>query len=281
MKNCFFVLLFCAYGMRSFSQDSNSSGSFSISANFSAVPSMKINGTDTGYQNALSLAPALNYRGKSGWGLSYAPALLLSGAHPGIYMHTVSGGYEQYGKKNFDLAFNYSHFFFSANSSVPSTPIHNELYVYMAYTKTWLQPTISGSIGFGRNTGQTSSPAFDIGLVGGFGHDFSFDDKGPFTSIDLTPSILVNAGTNEYFSFLSASKYISHTKKFGSYVKKGGKGNASSSAQSLAVRNLELDLESSFEFGSFSIEPSGSLYMPLPGPGSVDGYWQLNLRYHF
>lgn len=280
MKNLVFTLLLCSSSMFLFSQDSTKSASLSISTTFSQVPIIKIVGSDTSYQNAYSLAPAIKFKSKSGLGFRYSPAIVVSGTNPGIYMHTISGGYEKFGI--IDLVINFSHFFFSKKRNVPYSPINNELYFSLSYNKAWIQPIFSSSFGFGKNTDTaSSSSAYEVGLVFGLSHDFSLEDVGVFNYIDITPSLILNAGTNEYFSFLNTSKYISNTSNFDSYVKKGPKEN-SSFLTGLGIRNLELNLETSFEIGSFSVRPVGSLFLPISGTDkSMDGYWQVILKYRF
>ena len=281
MKIFAFVLVSIISCISCFSQDSTSSRSLSVTSNFSTVPVSQITGTDTGYHNALSISPSLNFRGRNGWGVSYSPGIVTSGSNPGIYMHTISAGYQNKGYKNVDLSFTYSHFFISKNANIPFTPLHNEVYFSADYTKKWLQPEISGSIGFGRSANTASSFAYDISFSGGVAHEFSWEDVGIFSYIGITPSVLMNAGTNEYFSLLRASKYLS-TKKFDSFVKNDTKEKSSntSSTPNFAFRNIELHLETTFKAGSFSITPSGALFLPVTGIAkSIDGYWQVSLKY--
>ena len=281
MKIFAFVLISIISYISCFSQDSTTSRSLSITANFSTVPVTQITGTDTGYHNALSISPSLNFRGRRGWGISYSPAIVTSGPNAGIYMHTVSAGFQNKGYKNLDLSFTYSHFFISKNANIPFTPIHNEIYLSADYTKKWLQPVISGSFGFGRSANTTSSFAYDISFSGGVTHEFGWEDVCIFSHIGISPSLLMNAGTNEYFSLLRASKYLS-TKKFDSFVKNDTKEKSSntSSTPNLRFRNIEMHLETTFKAGSFSITPSGALFLPVSGiDKSIDGYWLISLKY--
>ena len=279
MKNYLLAGLFTLLTFFSFAQDSTKSGAISISVNFSGVPIVNISGIDTSYQNALSISPAISLRSKGGWGISYSPSIVTSGNTSGIYMHTLSAGYERYGKKNFDLAFNYTRHIFTNKTSVPYTPLNNEIYSSVSYTKTWLEPVLSTSIGFGKDSGNVS--AHDIGLAGGMTHDFSWEDKGIFSEIEATPSVLLNAATNGYFSFLQVSDYISHSYNFTKYAKKGGKRNGAKT--SLELSNVELNMETSFEMGSFSIHPSGSIVLPVSSgtDNAMYGYGEVSLQYHF
>ena len=113
----------------------------------------------------------------------------------------------------------------------------------------------------------------------------------------MTPSVLLNAGTNEYFSFLKLSKYISHSNNYKSIVKNPhasnkGRGNSgrstttttststSTPSQTISVNNIEVNLESTVEHGSISVRPAASIYVPVSS-SKLSGYWELNFSYYF
>ncbi|GAC1482515.1 MAG: hypothetical protein NVS1B13_05890 [Flavisolibacter sp.] len=285
MKFCYFIIVFITISILGFSQDSTKNGSSSISINFSGVPVQQISGIDTSFKNDLSISPVLDLRTNSGWGVSYSPSIVTSAVKSGLYMHSITAGYEQYGKHNMDLVFNYNHYIFTNKTSVPFSPINNELFFSIAYSKNWIKPVFSLSYGFGKDSANVA--VHDIGLVAGLSHGFNWEDKGIFSNIDITPSILLNAGTNGYFSFLHASKYLSRSSNFARYVKKGGGGSGrkrqTSTSPSFDLSNIELNMETSFEMGSFSINPSGSLFFPMSSgtDNSTYGYAQVSLKYHF
>ena len=182
-----------------------------------------------------------------------------------------------------DLVFNYNHFIFTNKTSVPTSPLNNEIYFKIAYSKNWIKPLFATSIGLGKDSAGNS--IHDIGVVAGISHDFNWGDKGIFSNIDFTPAILLNGGTNGYFSFLSSSKYISHSHNFSKLVKHGGgkKKPNSTTPSSFSVSNVELNMEAAFEMGSFSIRPSGSLFVPVSSgtDNSTYGFVEISLQYHF
>ena len=279
MKNYFFALVLILSSISGFTQDSLGSRASSISLNFSGVPTAQISGPDTTYQNSLSISPVLDLRSKSGWGITYSPGIITSGKKPGIYMHTISAGYDGFGKRNFGMSFNYSHFFFTNKTSVPYSPIKNEIFISFGYSRTWLKPLFIASIGFGKDSGN-SVAAHEIGLAGGISHDFGWKDKSIFSYIGISPSLMLNAATNEYFSFLRASKYISNSINFPKYLKSKTK---SGDRQNLSLSNIELNLATDLEKNSFSIHPTASIFLPVSSgtDNSPYGYWQVSLQYHF
>jgi hypothetical protein len=279
MKAYAAAVLFTLSSICSFAQNKDQKGTSAAGLKFSSVPVVSILGEDTSYQNALSISPFLVLRSKKGWGISYSPSMITSGQRTGLYMHSLSGGYERYGDKSFDLAFNYTHHFFTNKTSVPYTSLNNEIYFSLAYSKTWLKPSLSASIGFGRDSNSLSS--HDIGLATGVSHDMSWDDVGLFSSIDVSPSVMLNAGTNGSFSFLQTSAYLSHNRHFVKYVKKHGRGGSTKAGFDLS--NVELTIEASLEIGAFSLHPTGAIVFPLHSGSdqNVFGYGELSFQYAF
>ena len=235
---------------------------------------------DTSYKNALSISPSIGLRSKGGWSIAYSPSFVTSGNRSGIYMHNLTAGFERYGSKSFDLDFHYSHFFFTNKTSVPYSPLTNEVYFSIAYAKAWIKPVLSASFGFGKDSNNVS--ANDIELAGGIAHEMSWEKQGIFSQIEVNPSVLLNAGTNGYFSFLQVSQYFSHSHNFSKYVKKGGKRKGAAT-NSFELSNLEFNLETNFEMGSFSIRPSGSIVLPLSSgtDNSMYAYGEISIQYHF
>lgn len=293
MKKLSIALLLLAFASYSKAQDSTKKWQPSIGINFTTVPTINISGTDTSFKNTLSIAPTFSFRSQGGFGIAYSPVFVAGGSNPGIFMHTVTIGLEQYSKKNFDLVAEYSHFFFTGNSSLPTTPISNEVILAAKYKRLWLRPVLSAGIGFGTNKEVSpSTGAYDIELAAGVSHSFNWDINN--FSFNVSPSVLVNAGTNEYFSFLKLSKYISHSNNFNKIVKNPHASNrgrnstpptttTTTTTQRISVNNIELNLESSMDIGSFSIRPSGSLFVPVTSSSNsgLGGYWELTMTYSF
>lgn len=269
----------------SHAQDSTKNWQPSIEVNFTGVPTFAIAGTDTSFKNSLSVAPSFVIRNKNGFGASYSPKFITGGSKPGIYVHEVMVGFEQYDKKSFDFFAEYNHFFFAKNSSIPVTPITNELFSAITYKKSWIRPMFSIGLGFGTNTRTIgANNVYDLALSAGISHPFTREIKG--ADISITPSLKLNAGTNEYFSFMHSTRYISGNKNFNKYIKKKiGKNTTGtlSQAQTLSISNMELASQASYQKGAFSILPAASFIFPLSsndGSG-VSAYWQVAVRYDF
>lgn len=290
-KHLSITIIFIMYTFGALAQDTIKKWNYSIGVNLTEVPVINSLGADTTFQNALSIAPEFSIRNHSGLGIIYSPAFIIGGSNPGIYMHKITAGFEQYDKSAFDIVADYSHFFLTGNSSIPATPIFNEIVLGSTYKKSIIRPTLYADIGFGTDkTSPSSSTAYDVAIAAGVGHSFEWEAGN--ATINATPSLLLNGGTNEYFSFLRVSKYISHSKKFNKVVgnshsrnnRRNGNnqpGNTKGGSQQFSINYLELNLESSLEWGSFSLRPAGSLFFPVSKGLSMDGYWELTLTYEF
>lgn len=301
MKTLSVTLLLVLSYYCSISQQDSKKWQVSTQINFSSVPALHFSGTDTISQFALSVAPSLDIRSNGGFGVNYSPYFILGGTQKGIFMHLLTVGLEQYDKKNYVLVADYNHFFLTGNKDIPTTPITNEIYVEGAYKKLWLSPEILAGVGFGTNTETSpSTTAYDVELAAGATHYFAWTGKNDF-SYNVTPAILLNAGTAEYYSFLKLTKYISNNNNYQKIVKNPhaankGRGNSgrpnsnpsstastttsSTSHQTISLNNIELDLESTVGHGALSVRPSASLYIPFQST-SLSGYWQLNCSYYF
>jgi hypothetical protein len=103
----------------------------------------------------------------------------------------------------------------------------------------------------------------------------------------------LNAGTDRYFKFLRTTKYLSQNRspqQIGYGRRRGSGGNGTqtveqyylTSENTFAISNLEANINLMYFTGSFSIEPSGSLFFPLRGDDrTIFGYWQININYWF
>ncbi|MBS1666269.1 MAG: hypothetical protein JST58_02730 [Bacteroidetes bacterium] len=274
---------------------------------FNSVPVNSITGKDTGYANALSIAPYIAIRSRSGWGIKYSPRIVSGASKSGVYLHQLSAGVSQYDKPLVNYEAQLSHYFFSNNTSVPYSPLSNEFYGSFTYKKPWLAPMIATSIGFGHDTtsGNPKS-AYDVGLAIGISHAFNWD--GDALSCSLIPKLLMNAGTNQYFSFLNVNKFVGNSKHFLNYVKtipgtstsasatgRGrGRGSttttttttttsSSSSPERFELSNFEIGFDGEIDWGHFAARPEASIFIPAgtAAGSNVFGYWQLTLEYNF
>jgi hypothetical protein len=286
------ILTACLYllALTVYSQDSTSGSKIQAGIQLSTTPYLSVNNNDTVYRNSLAVAPFISYYYK-GFGLKYAPYFISSGSKPGIYMQTVRAGYEQYEKENINLDLSYTHFFFSGNTAIPYTPLNNELYGFISFKKPWLAPLLSADLGFGKD--ESGQEQAGLNAAAGVSHSFTHNGTHLFTSVEIDPSLLVNGSANDFYSFLTSSKYITHNKNYGNYIKSNGRarrqvGGSSSgtftttqAGSPFVLSNMELNIYSDLTAHHFEIIPVASLYFPFEKALPVSGYWELKLAYDF
>ncbi len=288
MKPIITLFLFTGIFFSCYAQDSTKAFHFSVGTGFTSVPTVTIHGTDTSYNNSLSIAPEIDVRNGNGLGISYSPRFVTGGTTSGIYVHEITAGLESYNKELFDVVADYSHYFFTNNKSIPSTPITNELYFSSTYKKPWIMPTLTLGYGFGTlKTAQRSSTVNDVNLSAGISHIFQ-NELSDDASLSIIPALKLNAGTNEYFSLLRSSKYISANKNYRKLMKrKKGNGNivvtnTPVTKNSFSLNNAEAELQASFDKGSFNLRPGVNMIFPFSKvDNSVSFLWQVDLRYYF
>ena len=254
---------------------------------FNTTAAYRVNGTDTTLKNALVLAPFFKIMHKSGLGLNYSFNTLASGTVNKLFMHTASAFYEEYDKP-VNLNFRYTHFFFTKNTAIPYSPITNELYGFIAYKKLWLAPAAAVSFGYGKD--ENNQPQASMNTALGVTHNFQFSNN-TIDEADITPSIFVNGGNNEFYSFLTTNRYITQsigskgflkTHGHGHGNRNGGTNNTTQSVtNNFTLNNVEFNLYSSFAIGHFEIVPDASIFIPLNADNEFGGYWQIKLGYNF
>lgn len=245
----------------------------------------RINDNDTTLKNALVLAPFFRIMHKSGLGLNYSFSTLASGTGNKLFMHTASAFYEEYDKP-VNLNFRYTHFFFTNNTFIPYSPITNELYGYIAYKKLWLAPAAAVSFGFGKDENNQTQASLNTAL--GITHNFQFSNN-TIDEADIAPSIFINGGNNEFYSFLTTNRYITQSTGRKGFLKSHGHGNGNggnaptdtkSVTNNFTLNNVEFNLYSSFTIGHFEIVPDASIFVPMNADNGFGGYWQLKLGYN-
>jgi hypothetical protein len=288
------LLQLSTFAQKKKSKAPDKASSFSTSAglSFTTTGVYDIAGADTSIVNRLALSPFAELRHDSGFGVIYHPVIVIGGDHKGLLMHNITASFERYDLPNWSVDIAYTHTFFTRNSNFPSSPLNNEFYAMGSYTKPWLAPTLSAAYGFGKDS---TGSASDLSVSAGVGHNFSGKNKARKTEWSISPSLSVNGATNNNYSYLENTKYISRNGKLGKALgqkhankRHNGQGNTTTTAGTestasvgFAVNNIEAGFWSSYSKGHFEVNPMGSIYFPLVSGNSVSAYWQLSFRYNF
>jgi len=136
--------------------------------------------------SALVFNPSLSYFHKSGFSLSAGASLVSrQGKGFGATQYSITPAYDLAGNKNWAAGISYSRYFITDKYSSYSSPVQNDVYAYVNYTKPWLQPGLSAGYSAGKYS-QINS--FTVQLTG---NTFTFIDTGTYKvkSFSLTPSV--------------------------------------------------------------------------------------------
>ncbi|WP_157853755.1 hypothetical protein [Thermoflavifilum aggregans] len=218
MKFIYTCLLCCIASSWAQAQDTTNAWQPSISLDAEPVPTLAVsNKNDTSYHNSLSLTSVFTIRHRSGWGISYAPAFVLSSSRLQLYVQRLTIGLEQYDRPKYTWVMDYAHDFFSSHSPLPYIPLNNEGYALFKYKKISLHPVVEADIGWGRDSSTMGKMSYDLNFAAGIEYAFQWD----FNQVELsvTPSLLGNIGTDSYFFLSRIAPYISHSKGFIKYLK--------------------------------------------------------------
>ena len=136
----------------------------------------------------------------------------------------------------------------------------------------------------GRGKDSAGGAALDINLLAGLAHEYALDMKNA-GSISFLPAIILNAGTNNYFSLLKGSPYIGKSKNYNAVIhnqsRARDRGNTGSNVSAgsltdshlLALTQLEGNLYVYYSIGRFVIEPDLSIFFPLQSGNHTAGFF--------
>ena len=228
--------------------------------------------------------PTLGYYHKSGLGLTLTGYVINDDNHFNLYQASVSPSYDYL--KNHDLAagISYLRYFTKDSLSFYTSPLQNEVYGYFLWRKSWLQPGIAASYGWGSRTEYkeregylrllrlnrlpkrlrsllllspppatvTEESIVDFSLTASLRHDFYwlniFSDK---DHIRFTPQLSFTSGTQKFgFNQTTGTYGVSR------YNVVYNTGNVNlDSIQKFQPLSLTFYLRSDYSLGKFFLQP--------------------------
>ena len=287
MKTAAFVILLHLFlPLVIFAQrDTTDNWSYRLGFQSSTVPVTDVTTTDS-VRLRLYIAPQFSFAHKSGLGVIFRTYFLTGDNPRSNFLTTITPNFEKDTRALY-TEINYSHFFYSKNTNIPYTPIINELYGNIRLKNKILQPLLVLNAGWGKDSSATT--VFDVNILAGVAHEFVWETR-KNSSMSILPAIILNAGTNNYFSLLSGSPYIGNSKNYKAQSQGHGTGNphgggnssvSTSQKNPLELTQLETNLYIYYSIDDISIEPDASVFFPLKSGGIVTGYFQLSVNYNF
>ncbi|HEY0899112.1 MAG TPA: hypothetical protein VGD90_07245 [Sphingobacteriaceae bacterium] len=242
-------------------------------------------------RTAIYFSGYLNYQHKSNFGARVKTYATPEG-NTGFYLTSLTGFYTNY-RSRITPMIAYSRHIQHNRSSIPYTPIQNELYGQIRLPLYVINIYTGADLGFGKDEDAGDENVTDFNAFAGISKFLYWRSDVRKTALGFSPSLQLNAGTDRYFNYLRSTRYISrggsitdlrHGRQSGNGPRQNGTSReyTLNSANKFALSNVEANLYLLFSKGAFSLEPSGSLYFPTRGSDrKAYGYWQLNVDYVF
>jgi len=168
-------------------------------------------------------SPTLGYYGKKGLGLTVAGNMIKTEGKLNLYQVSLSPSFDYLQNRDMALGFAYTRYI-TTKDSLPFyvSPLQNEVNGYFLWRKSWLQPGISASFGWGSrteyekqlyfirhlrlrrlivvtNTTNTEESITDFSLTASVKHDFYWlTVLSGKDHIKLTPQIAFSSGTQKF-----------------------------------------------------------------------------------
>lgn len=245
--------------------------------------------------SALVYNPSVGYFHKSGFSLSAGASFVnQQDKGLGVTQYSVTPAYDMVNNKNWALGVSYSRYFINDKYSSYSSPLQNDLYAYVLYSKPWLQPGIALGYSTGNykeinkftipatgntftDTGTYRLKAFS--LTASVGHDFAWQHIfGKEDELGFTPSLLMNFGAD-------STESVSHTlgQNLVRFLKRRKRIRALGDKTSLEAQSVAASLDFTYSIGSFTILPQVYLdyYLPETDEKRFTQTFTLSVGYSF
>ncbi len=222
------------------------------------------------------LSPSIGYYHKSGFSVRGSLSYLTESGQSRIDLYTVSGGYDYYGKKLAVGASVYE-YFFNSSSYVTQAEMTTYVNAYTGYDFSAFMLYADAGLGI--------SNGVDLFLSAEINRTFyAIKNK-----LRITPSVLVNAGSQRYYS--QYYSYRSSQTGYGKGKGHGGGGQPSApmqttqiyAADKFEILDYEADLLVSYKIGKIRLFVSSTWTYPV-NPATVisdSGSYQETLRNGF
>lgn len=245
--------------------------------------------------SAIVFSPSVGYFHKSGFSLS-AGASFVNRQDKGFgpTQYSITPAYDLVNNKDWALGVSYSRYFIADKYSSYSSPVQNDLYGYVNYTKHWLQPGIA----LGYSTGNyTEINKFTVQLTGNtftdtgtyhisaflftpsVSHDFQWQHIfGKTDELGFTPTLLMNFGSD-------STESVSHTigQNLLRFLKRRRRIPRLGDKNSFEAQSVAASLDLTYGIGNFTILPQVyfDYYLPKTDEIRFTQTFTLSVGYSF
>lgn len=244
-------------------------------------------------EKKLLFSPTIAYFHKTGLGISGTGYAITDSAGLRPYQFSLTPSYDYIKTGRYATGVAYTHYFTRQDLSFYTSPLSNELSAYFTYRKTWLQPGISMSYGWGSREAfedkqvewqrlrrlfdplavnrTTVESVDDVSLLLSLRHDFSFSHVlGKKDLLTLTPVLMLSSGTQKFgfnTSYQSRNRIVNNFLPGNRYV---------SASRAFGMQSADAILRADYSTGKFFVQSQVLLdYYLHPAPNRVNNVYAL------
>jgi hypothetical protein len=263
-------------------------GSFSVNNNSVNASQAQV--------SKLYYTPSIGYNHKSGFGIAVTPYFTTDNGNLKTYQTAITPSYD-YESNKISTGISFTKFITDTKSYTSNSTYQNDLYAYLKYTKSYIQPILSIGYAFGTFKERTFVDSItilnrriaifdstkndikDFSISLGIEHIFNlesvFTKKGTLT---FTPQVVLNAGSEKFKSTITNSRRVAaatRTNRLKSLTQ-----NADSP---FAFQSIALSLSTDYYIGNFVISPNFYIdyYLPPTAEKRLTNVFSFSVGYTF
>ena len=246
--------------------------------------------------NKLYYTPSIGYYHKSGFGISISPYITLQNGNLKNYQTAVTPSFD-YESTKISTGISFTKFITDKASYSLNSTYQNDLYGYIQYNKSFIQPILSlgystgiyNDISFDTLFGpinnriiairrdSTKNEVKDFSVSFGIEHRFEFDSIfSKNGTLSFIPQLVLNAGSEKFTSTIINSRRVAKATKNNRLKSLTQTDDAVFSAQSIA-----LSLTAEYNIGNFIITPNLYIdyYLPTTTEKKISNLFSISVGY--
>lgn len=224
----------------------------------------------------LAFTPIIGYYHKSGPGVTFSANYADYGEKRKWYQFFISPSFDFIQSRNWIGSISYVRYFTKDSLPFYTTPLQNEINAYFVWRKSWLEPGLAASYGWGSRsdvekregyirlllqrigviyTSSTTESIRDFSVIASLRHNFYWLDV--FSKKDyfkFTPLITFSAGTQKYGFNQTSGTYAVKARNTGTVLYNSGNVNLDNELKFQPL-SLTFYLRPEYNFGKFFIQP--------------------------
>jgi hypothetical protein len=247
--------------------------------------------------NKLYYTPSIGYFHKSGFGISVSPYLTVENGSLKNYQTAITPSFD-YESNKIAAGISFTKFITDTKSYTSNSTYQNDLYTYLKYTKSYIQPILMVGYSSGKfndisydsvfgpppnyrllaiKKDSTKNVVKDFSVSLGIEHTFTIDSlfsKNAY--LTFTPQLVLNAGSEKFTSTITNTRRVTNATRNNRLKSLTLTDNAAFAFQSIA-----LSLSAEYYIGNFAISPNLYIdyYLPATTEKRLSNVFSLSVSY--